>query len=113
MYQGRKLKVLNTLPALIAMAMLAVCTIASAATTLVFSYPKALRVRGVQYELPGMRFTGSVISDRKCSSWPHEAGAAWYTTEQNIQSFTTDFTFQMTPSGSIPCYSRYHLLRRE
>ncbi len=29
----------------------------------------------------------------------HDAGQAWYTTKQNIQSFTTDFTFTITANG--------------
>jgi hypothetical protein len=29
----------------------------------------------------------------------HDAGQAWYTTKQNIQSFTTDFTFTITSNG--------------
>jgi hypothetical protein len=29
----------------------------------------------------------------------HDAGQAWYTTKQNIQSFTTDFTFTITSAG--------------
>ena len=40
MYQGRRLKVLNTLPALVAMAMLLACKVATAqSTSLSFSYP--------------------------------------------------------------------------
>jgi hypothetical protein len=47
MYQGRTLKILNTLPALIAMAMLAVCKVAPASgatsgANLIFSYPSGL-----------------------------------------------------------------------
>ena len=29
----------------------------------------------------------------------HDAGQAWYTTKQNITSFTTDFTFKITANG--------------
>jgi hypothetical protein len=29
----------------------------------------------------------------------HDAGQAWYTTKQNVQAFTTDFTFKITANG--------------
>jgi hypothetical protein len=34
----------------------------------------------------------------------HDAGQAWYSTKQNIQSFTTDFTFTITAAGYGECF---------
>jgi hypothetical protein len=106
MYQGRTPKFLNTLPALIAMAMLAACNVASAASTagasLIFSYPNGFA--GASAAIRGAwaaSIVGSAI-DLTSTGVAHEAGAAWYTTQQNISAFTTDFTFQIVPSGSVP-----------
>lgn len=44
-------------------------------------------------------FSGSTIEVTNGTVGPHEAGAAWYNTKVNIQSFTTDFTFRITPGG--------------
>jgi len=43
-------------------------------------------------------FQGSAIQLIGASA-VHQAGAAWYTQQQNIQSFTTDFTFQMATTA--------------
>jgi hypothetical protein len=111
MYKVRTLKVLNTLPALIAMAMLAVCTNASAATTgpgatLVFSYPNGFAGTSgtINLSSDANSLVGSVLELTNGTIGPHQAGGVWYAAQQNITSFTTDFTFQLAsgqPSPSI------------
>ena len=112
MYQVRTLKILNPLSALIAMAMmLAVCTSASAQTTapgatLVFSYPNGFAGSSGTINLSSDANTlaGSVLEVTNGTIGPHQAGGVWYATQQNITSFTTDFTFQLAagqPSPSI------------
>src|ERR1700722_2463821 len=102
MNQGRRLKFLNTLPALIAMAMLTASNIASAGATLVFNYPNGFA--GASSAVHGAwasSIVGSAL-DLTSTGVAHEAGGAWYTKQQNITSFTTDFTFQIEPSGAVP-----------
>src|ERR1700691_2317526 len=108
MHLGRTLKVLNTLPAHITITLLAVCTSASAvsATTTgavsVFNYPNGFaNANGAVKPATEARLSGSAI-DLTGLAEAHQAGGAWYTTQQNIQSFTTDFTFQLAVAGSIP-----------
>ena len=107
MYQVRTLKILNTLSALIAVATLAVCTNASAATTgatSVFSYPNgfASASGAVAITSDATSFSGSKILVTSGAPGQHEAGATWYSTQQNISSFTTDFTFQMASGQPVP-----------
>jgi hypothetical protein len=105
----RTLKVLNTLPVLIAIAMLAVCTDASAAgpgTTLVFSYPNGFAGTSgtINISSDANSLVGSVLELSNGAVGQHQAGAVWYAAQQNITSFTTDFTFQLAsgqPSPSI------------
>ncbi len=102
MYQERALKGLNTVPALTAVGLLAVCTVANAGSSgasLAFSYPNGFAgaTNAIQTSASA-HFAGSAISLTSASAGQHQAGAAWYKTQQNIQSFTTDFTFQ-APSG--------------
>jgi hypothetical protein len=102
MYQGRTLKFLNTLPALIAMAMLTASNVASAGASLVFNYPNGFA--GASSAVHGAwasSIVGSAL-DLTSTGVAHEAGGAWYTKQQNITSFTTDFTFQIEPSGAVP-----------
>jgi hypothetical protein len=100
MYQRRTLKFLNTLPALIAMAMLAASNVASAAESLIFSYPNGFAgASGAIRAAWAAAFSGSAINLTPLST-EHQAGGAWYTAPQNITSFTTDFTFQLTV-GSV------------
>lgn len=106
MYQVRTLKILNTLPALIAMAMLAVCTNASAGATLVFSYPNGFAGSSgaINLSSDANSLVGSVLEVTNAAVGPHQAGGVWYAAQQNITSFTTDFTFQLAsgqPSPSI------------
>lgn len=109
MYQVRMLKGLNTLPALIIMATLVVCTSASAATTasgatLVFSYPNgfASASGAIATTTDATTISGSKILLTSGAPGQHEAGATWYSTQQNISSFTTDFTFQMPSGQPVP-----------
>jgi hypothetical protein len=44
-------------------------------------------------------YSGSEILLTRAAAGAHQAGAAWYTTQQYITSFTTDFTFQIGPGG--------------
>jgi hypothetical protein len=102
MYRGRTLKVLNTLAALSAMTMLAVCKVASASGTganLVFSYPSGFASAGSAINITGHAALSGANIDLTTTAGVHEAGAAWYRTPQNIQSFTTDFTFQLDPAA--------------
>jgi hypothetical protein len=108
MHQIRTLRVLNTFPALTAMAVLAACEVASAASpattaSLSFSYSSGFTgVSGAFGTGASTTFSGSVI-DLIPGPVVHQAGSVWYKTQQNIQSFTTDFTFQITPAvASIP-----------
>jgi hypothetical protein len=96
MYQGRTVKFLNTLPALIAMAMLSASNVASAAgATQVFSYPNGFAgTSGAIRAAWAAGMSGSAINLTNIST-EHQAGGAWYTTPQNITAFTTDFTFQL------------------
>jgi hypothetical protein len=78
------------------MSMLAVCNVASADNpNQIFSYPNGFSSAGgairTAFEA-GM--LGSAINLTDIST-QHQAGGAWYTTPQNITSFTTDFTFQL------------------
>jgi len=69
--------------------------------SLVFSYPSGFPA-AAQSKLflnNSAVFNGSAIDVTSGTYGVHEAGAAWYTTQQDITSFTTDFTFQITPGG--------------
>ena len=103
MYKGRTPKVLNAWATLIAMSMLVTCKVASAASTLVFSYPNGFSGAGsaIQTAASG-RFSGSDIALSSGGAGQHQAGAAWYKTAQNITSFTTDFTFQLASGLPVP-----------
>jgi hypothetical protein len=69
--------------------------------SLVFSYPDGFvgASGGIQTTSDASQFSGSVIALNNGSVGQHEAGSAWYKTQQNIQSFTTDFTFQLAAAG--------------
>jgi hypothetical protein len=95
MYQGRTLGVLSTWLALIAMAMLATPKIASASGTganLIFSYPNFSGS-------PSVTPTGAVVVSgnqvNMTDGTSHHGGGLWYKTVQNVQAFTTQFTFQI------------------
>jgi hypothetical protein len=104
MFQGRTMKVLNTVPALIAIAMFAISNLASASSSLVFSYPSGFAgaTSAIHVAADAASFSGSKILLTNGSPGQHEAGAAWYKTQQNITSFTTDFTFQLASGQSVP-----------
>jgi len=46
-------------------------------------------------------FSGALMQPASGTVGQHEAGAVWYKTQQNITSFTTQFTFQMPDTGII------------
>ena len=99
MHQSRALKVLNTFPALAATALFAHGQAASAAATAVFSFPNGFASASSQVSYAGAaRFSGSDLLLSIASNGGHQAGGAWYKTQQNITSFTTDFTFQQDPN---------------
>jgi hypothetical protein len=103
MYPERKLKVLNTLAVLIAMPMLAVCKIATAATGSGFSYPSGFANRGGALFLVADTTGGPNGSIELTPPEAHGGGSLWYIQQQNIQTFTTQFTFQFSPvPSSIP-----------
>jgi hypothetical protein len=100
MYQGRTMKVLNTLAALIAMTTLAAGNVASAAETLIFSYPNGFAgASGAIRAAWEALFSGSALNLTPLAT-QHQAGGGWYTAQQNITSFTTDFTFQLTAGNA-------------
>jgi Legume lectin domain/Chitobiase/beta-hexosaminidase C-terminal domain len=100
MYQERRVKVSNTLSVLIAIAMLAVCKVASAGATLAFNYPNGFAGSSSAINLAGhAALSGSVI-ELTTTAQGHSAGAAWYVQQQNISSFTTDFTFSISSSAA-------------
>jgi hypothetical protein len=101
MYQARRVKVLSTWSALTAIAMLAVCNVASAGATLVFNYPNGFANMGGAIALTNKaQLSGSVI-ELTTTALVHSVGAAWYATQQDITSFTTDFTFSLENSTAI------------
>src|ERR1700722_4274134 len=101
MYQGRTLNIFNPMAALIAMAALAAGNVASAAdATSIFNYPSGFASAGSAIRAAWESgYTGSAINLTPMSS-QHQAGGVWYTTQQNITSFTTDFTFQITGANA-------------
>ncbi len=114
MYRGRTLKVLNTLAALSAMTMLAVCKIASASGTvanLVLSYPSGFASAGSAISIAGQAALSGANINLTTTAGAHEAGAVWHRTVQNVQSFTTDFTFQLDPS-TTECGSSFKIVTR-
>jgi hypothetical protein len=102
MYQGRALKVLNMMPALIVM--LLAYKVAPAGTGVVFSYPNGFAgaTNLFQTVADAASFSGGAMQVNSGAPGRHEAGAVWYKTQQNISSFTTNFTFQMPNTGVIP-----------
>ena len=94
MYQARTPRVFNTTLALIALAM-AACEGASAAGTgasPVFNYPDFSGSPSV-HPTASVTISGSQVHLTDGQS--HNGGGLWYNTVQNIQSFTTQFTFQL------------------
>src|ERR1700723_3813282 len=94
MYQGRTPRVLNTALALIALAF-AACKVASASGTganPVFNYPNFSGSPGV-HPTENVAISGNAVNMTDGNS--HSGGGLWYNTVQNIQAFTTTFTFQI------------------
>jgi Chitobiase/beta-hexosaminidase C-terminal domain/Legume lectin domain len=103
MYEGRTLKGFNTLAALIAMVMLGVCKVASAGATLAFSYPSGFAgsSKGIFLVSNAPQSGSNLVLTAPPET--HGGGAAWYIAQQNIQAFTTQFTFSITPAvTSVP-----------
>ena len=101
MYHGQTQKFLKTLPAL-AMAALATWNVAAADPTLVFNYPNGFAgASSVVHAAWSAGYSGSIIN-LTSRGQEHEAGQAWYVNQQDITSFSTDFTFQIHPSGTVP-----------
>lgn len=97
MYKGQKLKILSMLVALSAASTLA--NVASAQSNSGFSYPSGFASAGNAVNIVGHAALNGSEIDLTTTAGIHEAGAAWYTTPQNIQTFTTDFTFRQDPSA--------------
>ena len=105
MYQGRRLSVLGTVPALVVMGMLLACKVASAAgANPVFSYPNGFSgaTGAFQTAANAASFSGATMQVTSGGPGRHEAGGVWYKTQQNITSFTTNFTFRIADTGAIP-----------
>jgi Chitobiase/beta-hexosaminidase C-terminal domain/Legume lectin domain len=88
-------------PALVTIALLAACDVASAATgaTLVFNYPSGFAGQSGVATTGNAAQVGVALELTGPTYGTHQAGGSYYTTQQNIQSFTTDFTFQQDPSA--------------
>ncbi len=69
--------------------------------SLVFGFPSGFAGAQSSFTIgpDAASFSGSTIEVTNGAVGQHEAGAAWYNTKVNIQSFTTDFTFRITPGG--------------
>jgi Chitobiase/beta-hexosaminidase C-terminal domain/Legume lectin domain len=114
MYHGRKMKVLNTLAVLAAMASLAICKFASAASssgaTQIFSYPNGFAGALQSSTLTTLNPNFVTVSNLAYSSGSylglnstttaHTTTGASYQSQQNISAgFQTTFTFQLQNSG--------------
>jgi hypothetical protein len=105
MYQGQSLMGLNVIPALTAIAMFAVSNVSNAATgaALVFNYPSGFAgASGAIQTTASAQFSGANIALSSPNYGQHQAGAAWYIAQQDITSFTTDFTFQIASGLPVP-----------
>jgi hypothetical protein len=97
MYEWRTPGVLNTSLALIAMAMLATCKVASASGTganLIFNYPNFSGATNLSLVGAAAAISGDHLNLDGGTS--HHGGAAWYSAGGglvNVQSFSTTFTF--------------------
>jgi hypothetical protein len=105
MYKGRTPRILNALGALIAIATLQAGNAASAAgtgATLAFGYPSGFSGASGAFGTGAQAtFSGSVVEITP-GNVTHQSGNLWYKTQQNIQSFTTDFTFKISATTSVP-----------
>ncbi len=104
MYQRQSHRVLQALPALIAVPALLACKVACATITPVFSYPNGFAGATSAFNTVAnaASFSGSQMLVANGQPGQHEAGAVWYKTQQNITSFITSFTFQLPHTGVIP-----------
>ena len=70
-------------------------------TSLIFSYPNGFANASNAIQSAAAAVLSDTVAALSSSAYgEHQAGAIWYKTPQNIQSFTTDFTFQIGASGS-------------
>ncbi len=92
-----------------ATATVAISAPSGSGATLVFSFPDGFigsgNVINLVNDAASLNSTTGAIEVTNGTVGQHEAGAAWYIAQQNIQSFTTDFTFQQDPSayGMVFC----------
>jgi Chitobiase/beta-hexosaminidase C-terminal domain/Legume lectin domain len=73
-------------------------------STLIFNYPSGFSGVTGNFSLAGSTasFSGAVMQVVDGSAGQHEASAVWYTNQVNISSFSTDFTFQIPATGTVP-----------
>jgi Chitobiase/beta-hexosaminidase C-terminal domain/Legume lectin domain len=116
MYQGRTLKVLNSLVELIAMAMLTVCIAApasgasSSGPSLIFNFPNGFAgaLQGSSsaslnpnyVTVSNLAYSSGSVLGLNSTTTAHTTTGASYQTQQNIAAgFQTTFTFQLQNSG--------------
>lgn len=93
-------KFFEILAALTAASALPLGGVANAQETAIFSYPEGFANAGGAVRTAWeAAFAGSAANLTPLST-EHQSGAFWYTTRQNITSFTTDFTFLITAPSS-------------
>jgi hypothetical protein len=68
--------------------------------TQVFNYANFSSISGLNLTADAAH-SGNVIALTPAAT-PHHAGGVWYTTPVNIQSFTTNFQFQLATAGLAP-----------
>jgi Legume lectin domain/Chitobiase/beta-hexosaminidase C-terminal domain len=108
MYERRTPKVIGTLATLIAITTIMTCEFASTATaasseaTLVFGYPNGFSGASNLFGLGAQTTFNGAVVEITPGGVTHQTGNLWYKAQQNIQSFTTDFTFEISASASIP-----------
>ncbi len=99
MYQGRTLKLPKILPTLSAVLAVATCNLAHAGASMMFDYPSGFAGVSAIHPTISAALVGTTFNLTNRGQ-EHEAGGIWYTTQQNITSFSTDFTFQITPAST-------------
>jgi Legume lectin domain/Chitobiase/beta-hexosaminidase C-terminal domain len=96
MHQLRTLNFSNILRTLVSSLTLAFCTMTCAsAQTLVFSYPNGFSGATGMRAAYESQITGGVLQ-LTSGATGHQAGGVWTTSQQDIQTFTTTFKFQLT-----------------
>jgi len=96
-----EIRVLGPLMGLILLAGFRIAAAGSSGATLIFSYPNGFAGASNDiHTVASSVFSGSGIA--LTSGVGHQAGGAWYKTQQNISSFTTAFSFQFASGLSVP-----------